>query len=670
MLLYDLFFLDLGNTISTIASNINSTHSIVTTTTTTTNSLNNFGNQNISILLNNNHPIQLGNVSSSTQQYNTCNLQFNEYLNYHHQSNIAQFNLQNQHLTATDYNNHPSDELNSLLEGLDYTNNNHHNSINPDNNQNIFNNNQITFKNEYTKYINQNEDHVSYENQSYCNNANNNVNNYQIQPYLEHPLRLPIQPAPINNNILATNLKLDNKLGNNDFGIQQFQSTSVDILNKVLNNELPNDNQFVGYHDTNDIKNIVENDDDDSDDYIRKTDLDPKMKNKKRGIQFNQYRTFSKKNLFFLNFKGEKINCNVCGCPSSGYHYGSHTCEACKLFFRRTVKNGRKIAFNECRTKDCRIDYKSRSNCSECRYKKCIAVGMSMSRSRFGRHTQRTGSMYPSNTAESLTKLMESVKQEIFHKNNTTNIEFLNYLNEIIIDFYERSLKLLTKNQKSINENSSFFTLSKARSYNNLFKTSPSSSQSSMSSSLSEISSLITSNSTRSSFERMNNTDNNVIFNEANSIKLPECVLVFFCVLFEINIHFMNARLIRVKRNYENFLKSKIDLILKKNKFAELLKIGLFIKSIDSLLNNNNNNFCNDIKNQMQQQQQLQINDSFDKRLTDLMRSEFALFRFESNSNTVDFQSYLGLLCSGLDQILIQNMTIREMEVFLINKFI
>lgn len=32
--------------------------------------------------------------------------------------------------------------------------------------------------------------------------------------------------------------------------------------------------------------------------------------------------------------KDEKICCNVCGHKSSGFHYGSYTCEACKLFFR------------------------------------------------------------------------------------------------------------------------------------------------------------------------------------------------------------------------------------------------------------------------------------------------------------------------------------------------
>lgn len=29
----------------------------------------------------------------------------------------------------------------------------------------------------------------------------------------------------------------------------------------------------------------------------------------------------------------EDIKCEICGDNSSGFHYGAHTCEACKLFF-------------------------------------------------------------------------------------------------------------------------------------------------------------------------------------------------------------------------------------------------------------------------------------------------------------------------------------------------
>ena len=39
-----------------------------------------------------------------------------------------------------------------------------------------------------------------------------------------------------------------------------------------------------------------------------------------------------------VNRKSAKKMCSVCGNESSGYHYGSHTCEACKLFFRYVIR--------------------------------------------------------------------------------------------------------------------------------------------------------------------------------------------------------------------------------------------------------------------------------------------------------------------------------------------
>lgn len=74
------------------------------------------------------------------------------------------------------------------------------------------------------------------------------------------------------------------------------------------------------------------------------------------------------------------LMCVVCGFidqdpihPKVGFHYGALSCEACKLFFRRTGMNGKTI--NECKTKDCEVVCDKRAQCPECRYKKCIAVG-------------------------------------------------------------------------------------------------------------------------------------------------------------------------------------------------------------------------------------------------------------------------------------------------------
>ncbi len=79
----------------------------------------------------------------------------------------------------------------------------------------------------------------------------------------------------------------------------------------------------------------------------------------------------------------ENKKCEVCFVSASGFHYGAYTCEACKLFFVRTAKRTRR---EQCSLKNCQIALETRSDCSDCRFTKCIAVGMSLTgRSRYGR---------------------------------------------------------------------------------------------------------------------------------------------------------------------------------------------------------------------------------------------------------------------------------------------
>lgn len=149
------------------------------------------------------------------------------------------------------------------------------------------------------------------------------------------------------------------------------------------------------------------------------------------------------------------IFCSVCGNKSSGFHYGSFTCEACKLFFRRAEKQIRKTGFNECKTKNCTIKYENRANCSECRYKKCIAVGMAMSRSRFGRHTNQLESTYCPNLSETLIGLMQNLNNTCLNSNIDLTI-----LNNLILDFYNKILKVLenVRIDFSLSEFSSLFS--------------------------------------------------------------------------------------------------------------------------------------------------------------------------------------------------------------------
>ena len=67
-------------------------------------------------------------------------------------------------------------------------------------------------------------------------------------------------------------------------------------------------------------------------------------------------------------------HCIVCGEKASGKHFGAIACEACKSFFRRSIRRNRKYS---CRgTRDCAINLSTRNQCQFCRLQKCFRVGM------------------------------------------------------------------------------------------------------------------------------------------------------------------------------------------------------------------------------------------------------------------------------------------------------
>lgn len=78
--------------------------------------------------------------------------------------------------------------------------------------------------------------------------------------------------------------------------------------------------------------------------------------------------------------------CKICGKKASGIHYGVNTCEACKGFFRRYLK--RKEPYVCDKGWNCDLDIRSKGpNCSACRMKKCLTLGMSKEGVRQGRYT-------------------------------------------------------------------------------------------------------------------------------------------------------------------------------------------------------------------------------------------------------------------------------------------
>uniref|UniRef100_A0A8B9HBJ7 Nuclear receptor subfamily 1, group D, member 2a n=1 Tax=Astyanax mexicanus TaxID=7994 RepID=A0A8B9HBJ7_ASTMX len=90
----------------------------------------------------------------------------------------------------------------------------------------------------------------------------------------------------------------------------------------------------------------------------------------------------------FLKLNGMVLLCKVCGDVASGFHYGVHACEGCKGFFRRSIQQN--IQYKKCmKTESCTIVRINRNRCQQCRFKKCLSVGMSRDAVRFGRIPKR-----------------------------------------------------------------------------------------------------------------------------------------------------------------------------------------------------------------------------------------------------------------------------------------
>ncbi|GAB1606913.1 uncharacterized protein LOC115222994 [Argonauta hians] len=132
-----------------------------------------------------------------------------------------------------------------------------------------------------------------------------------------------------------------------------------------------------------------------------------------------------------LKFDGETVLCRVCGDKASGFHYGVHACEGCKGFFRRSIQQ--KISYRPClKNKMCNVMRANRNRCQYCRFKKCIAVGMSRDAVRFGRvpksekarimkQMQMVNSQGPSSEFETLLQNSDEIIQSVLKAHQKTN---------------------------------------------------------------------------------------------------------------------------------------------------------------------------------------------------------------------------------------------------------
>ncbi|XP_034017288.1 nuclear receptor subfamily 1 group D member 2b [Thalassophryne amazonica] len=89
-----------------------------------------------------------------------------------------------------------------------------------------------------------------------------------------------------------------------------------------------------------------------------------------------------------IKMKGLVLLCKVCGDVASGFHYGVHACEGCKGFFRRSIQQN--IQYKKClKNESCPVMRSNRNRCQQCRFQKCLMVGMSRDSVRFGRIPKR-----------------------------------------------------------------------------------------------------------------------------------------------------------------------------------------------------------------------------------------------------------------------------------------
>ncbi|XP_033830950.1 thyroid hormone receptor beta isoform X4 [Periophthalmus magnuspinnatus] len=91
---------------------------------------------------------------------------------------------------------------------------------------------------------------------------------------------------------------------------------------------------------------------------------------------FSHWTQSSSKKGYIPSYLDKDELCVVCGDKATGYHYRCITCEGCKGFFRRTIQKNLNPTY-ACKFEGkCAIDKVTRNQCQECRFKKCIAVGM------------------------------------------------------------------------------------------------------------------------------------------------------------------------------------------------------------------------------------------------------------------------------------------------------
>ncbi|KAJ8674078.1 hypothetical protein QAD02_005340 [Eretmocerus hayati] len=144
---------------------------------------------------------------------------------------------------------------------------------------------------------------------------------------------------------------------------------------------------------------------------------------------------------------GSKHLCSICGDRASGKHYGVHSCEGCKGFFKRTVRKDLTYACRE--ESRCLIDKRQRNRCQYCRYQKCLAMGMKREAVQEERQRTKESEREPSSVGlnNSQVGMMNGVTVGSADSCSSSSDEFIK-----LILAAERRFEELIKNQTSYDQ--------------------------------------------------------------------------------------------------------------------------------------------------------------------------------------------------------------------------
>ncbi|CAF0902505.1 unnamed protein product [Brachionus calyciflorus] len=123
--------------------------------------------------------------------------------------------------------------------------------------------------------------------------------------------------------------------------------------------------------------------------------------------------------------------CKVCKDKATGIHYGIPSCEGCKGFFKRSIeKNEKYVCYFGYK---CVITPKQRKRCKYCRWRSCLAAGMSFEGIKMGR--------IPKIEKERAKFLMDD--DELDEENQSNQLECVNNRNDPRVEQIRLSLKSL-----------------------------------------------------------------------------------------------------------------------------------------------------------------------------------------------------------------------------------